>query len=183
MEETHQNQANEKEIDIDIPVRKMSKVVNIEDQQREERRYAIAELLRAKGFWNIDRAVKKALAMKYQVHERTIYRDVDWVFGNYKFPTEREMQVQMDVASKLALNQAMDLLNSQKIDEALKLSASRTVAELVNKYILMAESFRMKEKVADKHEIKGQIATFNMQVIKNYDGEPKTNVRTDQETN
>jgi hypothetical protein len=110
-----------------------------------ERRERILELAKKIGFWNID---PKVLSKQMGVHERTIYKDMDWIKGHYKPEELRTIRIQLDIAAKRAFNKAMMILaeangvedNSKAIDAVLK---------TMKAYREELEEWGIKEKEAD----------------------------------
>jgi len=109
----------------------------------EERREQIERLIRAAGIWNLDR---KDLGARYGVSRQTIDKDVNFIVGHMNPGDLRTIKIQLDIASKKAINEALVVL-ATALDHKTKLDAANTVSKLVQNYTEFAEAYGMKEPI------------------------------------
>lgn len=129
-----------------------SEVINTKEISRssfkaeaKERREKILELARKIGFWNIDIGI---LAKQFQVSERTIYKDMDWIKGHYKPEELRNIKIQLDLAAKRAFNKAMMILTEATgVDDTAK--AIDSLIKSMKAYREELEAWGIKEKEID----------------------------------
>lgn len=137
------NQPESSEIVAQQDTQKTSQ--NVGKIEASERREKILELARKIGFWNID---PKLLSKQMNVHERTIYKDMDWLKGHYKPEELRNIKIQLDIAAKRAFNKAMMVLTeAQGVDENSK--GIDSLIKAMKAYREELEAWGVKEKGAD----------------------------------
>jgi hypothetical protein len=106
----------------------------------------------------------KALGEKYNVSERMIYVDFDWIKGHMKPVDLREIKIDLRIGRSRAYSKALDLLTGAKTGED-KIKAISAVIAASRHYREEMEAWGEKEKVADKHE-HHVVAPVNINIIK-----------------
>lgn len=109
---------NIEKIELPIPSLNGSKMVlNL----TQERRDKFIELIKKIGFTNARRRYKD-LAKHFDVSERMIHKDFNWIKGCAKIGDMREIKIDLQIARDRVLNEALELFNdAPTIDNALKL--------------------------------------------------------------
>jgi len=110
-----------------------------------ERREKILDLAKKIGFWNIE---PKLLAKQMGIHERTVYKDMNWVKGHYKPEELRTIKIQLDIAAKRAFNKAiLTLTEANGIhDNAMAID---TLIKAIKNYREELEAWGIKDKKED----------------------------------
>lgn len=113
-----------------------------------ERRERIIELAKKVGLWNLD---KKLLAKQFGISERMIYKDIKWIIGNIRPERLREIKVQLDLANRRALNEALLLLTNNNPE--IKLRAINAIIAAQEAYTKHLENFGDKPRIANELSI------------------------------
>jgi predicted DNA-binding transcriptional regulator YafY len=130
----------------------------------EERREKLLGLANKIGFRNLD---KKILAEQFHVSERMIYKDIEQIKKHFKFDNLRDAQIEIHVANNKALQEALKQVTVNPSAENIK-----TLIEASKNYERYLESFRIKEKIADRHE--HRIDGYRFELVELKEGEDTT---------
>jgi len=148
---------NVKNIELPIKIDMNSKHIK---ERTHERRMELLNLVKVRGFIKA-RLQYKALAAHYEISERQIYTDFNWIKGNYKPADLREVKIDLRIGRDRALGESLKLMeDAKKFDE--KAKAIDTLMNVMKRYREEAEAWGEKEKVADKHQFEGLAGTFNL---------------------
>lgn len=125
-----------------------------------ERRKKLAELVKKVGLKNA-RGMVNTLAKQFNVVERTIYTDFEYIKKKWKPEEIKEIKINLQIARDNALNKAMEMLAT-----ATTKSETATAIDLVVKtskhYREELEEWGEKPKEAEIHKFEGVSATFNL---------------------
>jgi hypothetical protein len=116
-----------------------------------ERRMEIMENYVRKYGLTLAKKFTKKLAQDYNVGERRIYQDWDWIKGNFKPEDLRQSIIDLKVLRGKALTEAMEYLTTAQGAE--KPIAIRTAIEVSRSFREELEAWGEKPKVADRNEI------------------------------
>jgi hypothetical protein len=135
---------------VEIPVLKQNPS---KDFRKEvvERRGELVLLINDLGFFKAKK-LAKSLGEKYNVSERMIYFDFDWIKGHMKPVDLREVKIDLRIGTSKAYSEALGLLISAKDNEE-KIKAINAVINASKHYREELEAWGDKVKIADKHEI------------------------------
>lgn len=133
-----------------------------------ERRREILKLVKEFGPWNIN---GETLSRKYGVSRQQISRDLKYVMDKIK-PEDvggivKCLNIGYEKAIKVCLTEMNRADNAQPLDAAkVRISAAKAIADVTQKYADFLERFGIKEKVADKVEMTGDVKII--QVMKEW---------------
>ena len=133
-----------------------------------ERRREILKLVKEFGPWNIN---GDTLSRKYGVSRQQISRDLKYVMNQIK-PEDvggivKCLNIGYEKAIKVCLTEMNRADNAQPLDAAkVRISAAKAIADVTQKYADFLERFGIKEKVADKVEMTGDVKII--QVMKEW---------------
>ena len=146
---------------LDVIVKRDSQSIRIKEKAY-ERRMELVEFIKVRGFYKT-RLQAKGFAEHYQIAVRNIYKDFDWIKGNFTPADLREVKIDLRVGRDRALAEALKLLEDvQTIED--KARAIIVLMNVIQKYREEMEAWGDKEKVSDKIE-HGVSFTFN-EVVK-----------------
>ena len=132
-----------------------------------KRRERIRKYMHNAGAWVLSPAVIKELSKDYEVTERQIYLDMKAVIRTFPKPKIEEVAQKFLISFEKAIDKSIELMRST-LDE----TAERGVKlyfQAVENYTKFLESYRRKEKVPEKYEIKSPTKLI-LEII---DGNPK----------
>jgi len=122
-------------------------------QEAFERRERIAELVNQIGIRNAIKQVK-TLAKHFQVSERSIYKDFDWIKGHWKPDDLRTIKIQLDIARNKAIDDTLQMISTET-DHEIKAKLIQTLIQATKMYREELEAWGEKTKVAGpEYEIK-----------------------------
>lgn len=102
--------------------------------EAEERRKSLGTLINKIGFTNA-RRMHKSLSQQYNISERMIYKDFDWIKGHWKPSDFEEIKIDIRIARDRILSESLMLINTANtFDEKLRainilIDASKTCRE------------------------------------------------------
>ena len=126
-----------------------------------QRREEIAGLIKDAGFFRV-RKLTHTLAEKYNVSDRMILYDFDWIKGHIRPVDIREIKIDLSIGRSKAYSDALDLLFNAK-DSDIKIKAIGAVITAGRFYREELEAWGEKDKIAEKSEIiMNKIPVFNI---------------------
>lgn len=147
MEEKNQS---EKDI-VELPIAKQDPSIKVKEIAMNRRFQIIERVVKKVGFYSA-RAMAKALGEQYEVSERTIYKDFDWIKGNIKPEDLQSVKIDLKIGRNRALQIAIEaMLEAKNVDE--KVKASNNVMNVLRSYREELEGWGEKVKIADPQSI------------------------------
>jgi hypothetical protein len=146
----------------------ISKKSELGPERARNRRLEIVEkYVKKLGLGNA-RTFTREISKKYEIGERQVRKDFQWIIGNYKPEDIRQAKLDIrilrDKTLSLALLNIESASNPQDRNEAIK-----TAWLVIEKYRQDMEEWGEKEKVAEKHEITQK--TLKLSFVR-HDGTP-----------
>lgn len=140
------------------PQNTLPKVLKSSKTPKEIRRQEMIEIAKKIGLWNINQT---EFSKKYGVSQRMIGKDLRWVIGHMRLTKIREIQIEIDIASKNAINEAIKIMYTAT-DPKIKLNAINTLMNATTKYTEFLEAYGMKQKVPEQTNIEDNIFMGNI---------------------
>jgi hypothetical protein len=118
-----------------------------------ERRIQIRDnLVKILGFRGAKKRIKE-LAKVYKISERQIYKDFDWIKGNFEPSDLREVRLDLKIARNRALEEALNLLQNANTPDD-KAKAITILMNIAREFREEMEAWDEKPKVPEKLEVK-----------------------------
>lgn len=118
-----------------------------------ERQEKILKFIAEAGAWRISSAVVKELAKEFDVSERQIYLDFKRVVKKIPVPVMDIVAKKFILSFDKAINKSIRMMDSTS--EETQIKAIKLYFDAVASYTHFLESYRFKEKVPEKYEVKG----------------------------
>jgi len=154
---------------IDIPFKTNKRQKGVKNEVK-ERRDKILKIIERIGYRNTIRGIKE-LAKLFKTSERSVYRDFNWIKGNFKPTDIQEIKITLGIARDKALNMAFELSDD---DEASKEDKAKSIDALMKTsryYREELEGWGEKQKVADKLDHSGSINLRDTRLMEIYNEE------------
>lgn len=129
-----------------------------------ERRKEIVELINRVGFANARRQ-SNGLSAHYGIDIRNISRDFTWIREHVKPIDMEELKVTLHAGRDQVLNKALTILNDPTATREDQFKAMEILIKAGKHYREELEGWGIKEKVADKHNITGQIEPVQIVIV------------------
>jgi hypothetical protein len=115
---------------IEVPFTKVSPPLSIKKQAYERRIQILNNLVKILGLDGARKRIKE-LATVYKISERQIYKDFDWIKGNFEPADLRTIKIDLKIARDRALEKALELLKDaiSQEDKAKAITVLMSVAK------------------------------------------------------
>ena len=148
MEEKIKEVSKEEKIDTIIKIDYTAKELKA---RAYDRRIELLSLIKVRGFIRA-RQQAKALAVHYNVCERIIYADFQWIKGNFTPSDLFEVKIDMRIARDRVLSETLKLSEDASNFEE-KIKAMGLLMEVIKRYREELEAWGEKPKIAEVQKI------------------------------
>lgn len=121
-------------------------------QETQERRMKLKKLIEQVGLWNINQS---ALSVQLGVSQQQISKDIKRIVTQLQPDEIGEIRANLYLAYKRAIAKTQNIMSIGNTRE--QLEAARTLAQIGDKFTRMLEDYSIKERVAEKLSVEGQV--------------------------
>jgi hypothetical protein len=136
-----------------------------------KRRLEIKQLIEELGLWNINQT---ALSTKYGVTQQMISKDIHNIVQGMPKESLTEIKFNLKTAYKKGLREMQTILATSR-NNMEKTRAAQVIGNLGKQYTEMLENYGLKDRIADKLEVQGQLSIIEQ--VKNW-LKPENSIKT-----
>lgn len=135
---------------FDLPILIQNRSKSGQKTTLERRQEMIENYVKRYGL-SIAKKFSKKIAEDYGIGLRQVYKDWDWIKGNFKLEDIRQVKIDLTIIRRRALEEAFLALSSEQD----KTKAIQTAMNIAKQFREELEAWGEKEKVADKVNVSG----------------------------
>ena len=123
----------------------------------QERRKELKKRIETIGLWNIN---KTEFAKEFGISTQMVYKDIDKIIKHTKPTKIGEINLALNSTFKKCIAQCQRILIDPRSTKEEKLKAIDTFNKTAKQYTDFLESFGLKDKIADKLKVDGQVVQY-----------------------
>ena len=133
------------------------------------RRDEMREYMEVNGYFSATAAKRREWGKKYNVSNVQIHKDIKWIISQIELPTVKEVSHLLENSYKKAIESANRLVNNE--DPSISAKGTKMLAEVSTLYTRFLEDYGIKDKIANKMEVKTEntLKSINVNIEKNLD--------------